>query len=62
MDNNTIPPVDYAPPELQGELITIQKFTTEDLLTIAESEIIESHQESQLPLLEENQNKVIFYI
>ncbi|MDB9536867.1 DUF4263 domain-containing protein [Dolichospermum planctonicum CS-1226] len=56
MDNNTIPPVDYAPPELQGELITMQKFTMEDLLTIAESEIIESHQESQLPLLEENQN------
>lgn len=39
---NAPPAVDYAPLELQGELIAIQELTIEELLTIAQSQIPES--------------------
>lgn len=53
---NTPPAVDYAPLELQGELIAMQKLTIEDLLTIAQSQVPETQQELHLQLLEKNQN------
>jgi hypothetical protein len=53
---NAPPTVDYAPLELQGELITMQELTIEELLTIAQSQIPESQQELHLQLLEKNQN------
>lgn len=48
--------VDYAPLELQGELIAMQELTIEDLLTIAQSQVPESQQELHLQLLDKNQN------
>ncbi|HLO84123.1 MAG TPA: Shedu immune nuclease family protein [Nostocaceae cyanobacterium] len=58
MENNTIPPVDYAPPELQGELIAMQKLGSEKLLEIVKVEIIKAKQKSkkksQLPQLDDN--------
>ena len=53
---NAPPAVDYAPLELQGELITMQELTIEELLTIAQSQIPESQQELHFQLLEKNQN------
>jgi hypothetical protein len=53
---NAPPTVDYAPLELQGELMTMQELTIEDLLTIAQSQIPESQQELHFQLLEKNQN------
>jgi hypothetical protein len=53
---NAPPAVDYAPLELQGELIAMQELTIEDLLTIAQSQVPESQQELHLQLLEKNQN------
>ncbi|MDD1426022.1 hypothetical protein MEO93_12135 [Dolichospermum sp. ST_sed3] len=53
---NAPPAVDYAPLELQGELITMQELTIEELLTIAQSQISESQQELHFQLLEKNQN------
>ncbi|MTJ06751.1 hypothetical protein [Anabaena sp. UHCC 0204] len=53
---NAPPAVDYAPLELQGELMAMQELTIEDLLTIAESQVPESQQELHLQLLEKNQN------
>ena len=53
---NAPPAVDYAPLELQGELITMQELTLEELLTIAQSQISESQQELHFQLLEKNQN------
>ncbi len=53
---NAPPAVDYAPLELQGELIAMQKLTIEDLLTIAQSQVTETQQELHLQLLEKNQN------
>jgi hypothetical protein len=53
---NAPPAVDYAPLELQGELMAMQELTIEDLLTIAQSQIPESQQELHFQLLEKNQN------
>lgn len=53
---NAPPAVDYAPLELQAELIAMQKLTIEDLLTIGQSQVTESQQELHLQLLEKNQN------
>ncbi|MEH2294677.1 hypothetical protein [Nostoc sp.] len=53
---NAPPAVDYAPLELQGELIAMQKLTIEDLLTIGQSQVPENQQELHLELLEKNQN------
>jgi len=53
---NAPPAVDYAPLELQGELIAMQELTIEELLTIGQSQIPESQQELHLQLLEKNQN------
>ncbi|MBE9198660.1 MULTISPECIES: hypothetical protein [unclassified Nodularia (in: cyanobacteria)] len=53
---NTPPGVDYAPLELQGELIAMQQLMIEELLPIAQSKITESQQELHLQLLEKNQN------
>lgn len=53
---NAPPAVDYAPLELQGELIAMQELTIEELLNIAQSQISESQQELHLQLLEKNQN------
>ena len=53
---NAPPAVDYAPLELQGELIAMQELTIEELLTIAQSQIPESQQELHFQLLEKNQN------
>ncbi|MGF1933445.1 MAG: hypothetical protein RM347_003475 [Nostoc sp. ChiQUE02] len=56
MTNSQIPAVDYAPLELQGELIAMEELTIEDLLTIAQSQVPEGQQELHLQLLEKNQN------
>jgi len=56
---NAPPAVDYAPLELQGELITMQELTIEELLTIAQSQIPESQQELHFQLLEKNQNNLL---
>ncbi|MFM6859728.1 MAG: hypothetical protein ACKPKG_03585 [Dolichospermum sp.] len=53
---NAPPAVDYAPLELQGELIAMQELTIEELLTIAQNQIPESQQELHFQLLEKNQN------
>ncbi|MCC5669768.1 hypothetical protein LC653_39670 [Nostoc sp. CHAB 5784] len=53
---NAPPTVDYAPLELQGELIAMQELTIEELLTVGQSQIPESQQELHLQLLEKNQN------
>ncbi len=53
---NAPPAVDYAPLELQGELIAMQELTIEKLLTIAQSQITESQQELHFQLLEKNPN------
>ncbi|BAZ84771.1 hypothetical protein [Dolichospermum compactum] len=53
---NAPPAVDYAPLELQGELIAMQELTIEDLLNIAQSQIPEIQQELHFQLLEKNQN------
>ncbi|MBD2570795.1 hypothetical protein [Anabaena lutea] len=53
---NAPPAVDYAPLELQGELMAMQELTIEDLLNIAQSQVPESQQELHLQLLEKNQN------
>ncbi len=53
---NAPPAVDYAPLELQRELIAMQELTIEDLLTIGQSQVPESQQELHLQLLEKNQN------
>jgi hypothetical protein len=53
---NAPPAVDYAPLELQGELMAMQELTIEELLTIAQSQVPESQQELHLQLLEKNQN------
>ncbi len=54
--SNAPPSIDYAPLELQGELMAMQESTIEDLLTIAQSKVPESQQELHLQLLEKNQN------
>ncbi|MHC5675379.1 hypothetical protein [Nostoc sp.] len=51
---NAPPTVDYAPLELQGELIAMQELTIEDSLTIGQSQVPESQQELDLQLLEKN--------
>ncbi|MBD2384439.1 hypothetical protein [Cylindrospermum sp. FACHB-282] len=56
---NAPPAVDYAPLELQGELIAMQELNIEDLLTIAQSQVPESQQELHLQLLEKNQNNLL---
>ncbi|WP_392530478.1 hypothetical protein [Nostoc sp. C117] len=53
---NAPPGVDYAPLELQGELIAMQELTIEDLLIIGQSQVPESQQELHLQLLQKNQN------
>lgn len=53
---NAPPAVDYAPLELQAELIAMQELTIEELLTVDQSQIPESQQELHLQLLEKNQN------
>ncbi|MEH2378131.1 MAG: hypothetical protein V7K27_04375 [Nostoc sp.] len=52
---NAPPAVDYAPLELQRELIAMQELTIEDLLTIGQSQVPEIQQELHLQLLEKNQ-------
>ncbi|MEA5583717.1 hypothetical protein VB620_20535 [Nodularia harveyana UHCC-0300] len=47
MENNTIPPIDYAPLELQEELINMHKLKTEKLLEIVKGEFPEIQKESQ---------------
>ena len=56
IQSNAPPSVDYAPLELQGELMAMQELTIEELLTITQSQIPESQQELHLQLLEKNQN------
>lgn len=53
---NAPPAVDYAPLELQGELIAMQELTIEELLNIAQSQVPESQQELHFQLLAKNQN------
>lgn len=50
------PPVEYAPFNLQKELIEMQQMTIEELLTIANSKVLENQQKLHLQLLEKNQN------
>ena len=52
---NAPPAVDYAPLELQGELIAMQELTIEELLTVSQSQVSESQQELHLQLLDKNQ-------
>jgi hypothetical protein len=54
--SNAPPTVDYAPLELQGELIAMQELTIEELLNIAQSRVSESQQQLHFQLLEKNQN------
>ncbi len=58
MTKLTFPPpsVDYAPLDLQKELINMQKMSSEELLTIANSKISENQEKLHLQLLEKNQN------
>jgi hypothetical protein len=56
---NAPPAIDYAPLELQGELIAMQELNIDDLLNIAQSQIPESQQELHLQLLEKNQNNLL---
>jgi hypothetical protein len=53
---NAPPAVDYAPLELQAELIAMQELTIEELLTVGQSQVPKSQQELHLQLLEKNQN------
>ncbi|MBG1265041.1 hypothetical protein [Nostoc sp. WHI] len=53
---NAPPAVDYAPLELQGELIAMQELTIKELLTIGQNQVPESQKELHLQLLEKNQN------
>lgn len=50
------PSVDYAPLDLQKELIEMQQMSQEELLTIAESKIYETQEKLHFQLLEKNQN------
>ncbi len=54
--SNAPPAVDYAPLELQGELMAMQQLTNEELLTIAQSQVPDTQQQLHLQLLEKNQN------
>ncbi|MFM6025599.1 MAG: hypothetical protein ACKPER_22165, partial [Dolichospermum sp.] len=54
MENNTIPPVDYAPLELQGELIAMQELKHEKLLEIISGKFTETQKESQLSLFSDH--------
>jgi hypothetical protein len=54
--SNAPPAVDYAPLELQGELMAMQQLTAEQLLTIAQSQVPDTQQQLHLQLLEKNQN------
>lgn len=56
---NAPPAVDYAPLELQGELMAMQELTIEELLNIAQSQIPETQQELHFQLLEKNQNNLL---
>ncbi|WP_242063375.1 hypothetical protein [Nostoc sp. FACHB-892] len=42
---NAPPAVDYAPLELQAELIAMQELTIEEFLTVGQSQIPETQQE-----------------
>jgi ATP-dependent DNA ligase len=50
------PPVEYAPFNLQKELIEMQQMTIEELLTIANSKVSETQEKLHLQLLEKNQD------
>ena len=54
MENNTIPPIDYAPLELQEELIDMHKLKTEELLEIVKGKFPQIQKESQLSLLSDH--------
>lgn len=58
MTKVTLPPpsIDYAPLDLQKELINMQKMSSEELLTIANSKVSENQEKLHLQLLEKNQN------
>lgn len=56
---NAPPAVDYAPLELQGELMAMQELTIEELLSIAQGQVSESQQELHFQLLEKNQNNLL---
>lgn len=53
---NSPPSVDYAPIELQADLIAMQQLSIDELLAIAQSQISDSQQQLHLELLEKNQN------
>jgi hypothetical protein len=53
---NPPPSVDYAPTEIQNQLISMQQLTIDELLKIAQSQIPQSQQEIHIELLEKNQN------
>ncbi len=53
---NPPPTVDYAPSELQGDLVAMQNLEVGQLLAITEIQISPSQQELHLQLLEKNQN------
>ena len=52
---NLPPPVDNAPPEIQAEMLTMQRLSANELLTIARSQMSSALQERHLVLLEKNQ-------
>ena len=53
---NPPPTIDYAPIEIQNQLIAMQQLTIDELLKITQSQIPKSQQEIHLQLLEKNQN------
>lgn len=52
---NLPPSVENAPPEMQGEMLTMQRLSVDELLKIAHSQVPTAQQERLLTLLEKNQ-------
>lgn len=52
--SNLPPSAEDASPEIRGELLTMQKLETEDLLRIAQSETAPADQRRQVELIERN--------
>lgn len=52
---NLPPSVENAPPEMQSELLAMQRFPVDELLNIAYSQVPSHQQERHLVLLEKNQ-------
>lgn len=53
---NLPPPVDNAPPDMQTDLLAMQRLPDEELLEIARSQLDPHQQQRHTALLEKNQN------